>query len=551
LHLRPNQIIWNLLLNLLIGSGTCGFAASIDKVTNSLVIPQKSILYLADPLNNFVPAQVLQRLDSFKPIETVVFSKPPGIKTYWFVFSAQNLTHEVLWMQISTLFAWEIDIYLIDKDESHSILGYSGLRRVKRPNKLGHDAFLLPLAQAIETEPRKYLIRVYEPAPFELPLAFGTYETLKDYQQEHDFLLAIFLGMVGIMLFYNLMLYLQFRDPLYLLYLFYVVCVTPVICHGNGFPLLDRLFPAFDWHRYLFTWFFPMYISIAWFTISYLQLRKRLPLMYASILASVALAGLMAVLNFWYETIKLALFYEVSLGLLVISCLSSGFWLLIKGVQEARFYVIGWGVLMSSFFIYVGTLYGLLPYNLITRNITYFAMALELGFFSIALGDRFNQFRLLHKKAQDELLQQTLQNEQMQKDLNERLAIEVDNKTEELQRTIRELHLSLAKVQEQTQVISQQSLEIRQINEGLESLIEEKTKLIRQQNEQLKAYAFANSHKVRGPLARIMGLITLIQVEREKNQGESYLRMLHQCAGELDDIIREMNGILVEAKIYE
>jgi signal transduction histidine kinase len=315
--------------------------------------------------------------------------------------------------------------------------------------------------------------------------------------------------------------------------------------------LLDRLFPAFDWHRDLFTWFFPMYISIAWFTISYLQLRKRLPLMYASILASVALAGLMAVLNFWYETIKLALFYEVSLGLLVISCLSSGFWLLIKGVQEARFYVIGWGVLMSSFFIYVGTLYGLLPYNLITRNITYFAMALELGFFSIALGDRFNQFRLLHKKAQDELLQQTLQNEQMQKDLNERLAIEVDNKTEELQRTIRELHLSLAKVQEQTQVISQQSLEIRQINEGLESLIEEKTKLIRQQNEQLKAYAFANSHKVRGPLARIMGLITLIQVEREKNQGESYLRMLHQCAGELDDIIREMNGILVEAKIYE
>ena len=526
-------------------------AEDIIRLSEGTFRPQHELTYFADRNNSFHASEISLKLSEFEPVSTSVFTQPPGVPTYWFSFSVQNLTRESLWIEVATLFAWEIDLYLLTDTSAPVLIAQSGLRREERSQRFGHDFFELKLAEAEENEPRRYLMRVYEPSPFELPVTIGTRANLQDMRHGHDLILATFLGIVGVMLLYNLMLYLLLKERIYLAYLSYVLTASLVITYGNGYPLLDRLFPFLDWHRYIFVWFFPMYISISWFTISYLNVKERMPLAYFSILFALVLGFIQAILNLFYPSITLANLYLGSLSLLVVSCLVSGYWLWFKGFREARFYVIGWTILLISFFIYFATFYGLVPFNPFTRNITYISLALELGFFSIALADRLNFIRKQNKEAQDKLLQHTIEKELMQKELSEKLANEVDLKTKELQQTIFELNLSLSKVQDQSEVIRLQSDEIRKINEGLESLIEEKTLLIRKQNEQLKAYAYANSHKVRGPLARIMGLITLIQVEQEQSKGESYLRMLHHCAGELDEIIREMNGILVEARLYE
>lgn len=233
--------------------------------------------------------------------------------------------------------------------------------------------------------------------------------------------------------------------------------------------------------------------------------------------------------------------------------------------------MLGWTVLIVSMSVYFFTLYGFLTYNVLTRNITYFAIGIEVVLFALALVDRVNIIRKQHRKAQDDLVMATIKNENIILQYNQELESEVALKTmelaekakklecankeitainEEMSATVEELHETLNKVKEQSEIIKEQSEEILKNNLNLELIIAEKTNLILVQNEQLKAYAHANSHKVRGPLARIMGLITLLSVEPDKQKGAEYMRMLEQCAGELDLIIREMNAILHETGYY-
>ncbi len=60
------------------------------------------------------------------------------------------------------------------------------------------------------------------------------------------------------------------------------------------------------------------------------------------------------------------------------------------------------------------------------------------------------------------------------------------------------------------------------------------------QNEKLKKIAWQQSHEVRKPVANILGLITLIQIDQEKIHDETYLNYLKYATEELDEIIHSI-----------
>jgi len=79
--------------------------------------------------------------------------------------------------------------------------------------------------------------------------------------------------------------------------------------------------------------------------------------------------------------------------------------------------------------------------------------------------------------------------------------------------------------------------EIQQANENLRI----KNQLISEQNQKLKEVAWYQSHKVRSPVARIMGLINLVRMY--KANGENYeelLEFIMQSALELDTVTRDL-----------
>src|SRR5688572_10126263 len=85
------------------------------------------------------------------------------------------------------------------------------------------------------------------------------------------------------------------------------------------------------------------------------------------------------------------------------------------------------------------------------------------------------------------------------------------------------------------------NLEINKLNENLEEKVQQRTEEIRMQNQKLVEYAFFAAHEVRGPLARILGLVDLVKVKELNHEREEIISRLQVSARELDDIIREVS----------
>jgi signal transduction histidine kinase len=124
------------------------------------------------------------------------------------------------------------------------------------------------------------------------------------------------------------------------------------------------------------------------------------------------------------------------------------------------------------------------------------------------------------------------------KGLNENLMqvnIEVQEKNEELRASEEKLTAS--------------GEQLQQMNEYLNRVVIERTQALLNQNKSLVQHAYINAHKVRSPLARILGLVNIINHELElKENSKDILHHLHLSATELDDILTEVRINLEKAE---
>jgi tetratricopeptide (TPR) repeat protein len=106
------------------------------------------------------------------------------------------------------------------------------------------------------------------------------------------------------------------------------------------------------------------------------------------------------------------------------------------------------------------------------------------------------------------------------------------------------------KIAAQAEEVNRTNREIALINENLEALVREKTLKITRQNEKLIVYAFHNAHRVRGPLARILGLVGLTKIGAiNQRETDFILDEIHNASAELDVVIKEITQVLEEDKL--
>ena len=122
----------------------------------------------------------------------------------------------------------------------------------------------------------------------------------------------------------------------------------------------------------------------------------------------------------------------------------------------------------------------------------------------------------------------------------------------EFERERRRVFETNEKLEQANAEVYAQNEVIASYNRSLEVLVDDRTKDIQSLNQKLIEYAFFNSHKVRGPLARILGLIYLIRLTAAVNQDENIrsiddqITMLEKSATELDDVIKAITVLLDE-----
>jgi len=90
--------------------------------------------------------------------------------------------------------------------------------------------------------------------------------------------------------------------------------------------------------------------------------------------------------------------------------------------------------------------------------------------------------------------------------------------------------------------------ELSTVNETLEETVRFRTKELETQNEQLTEYAFINSHLLRAPLARILGLSDLLTRETTSVKDTQLIEALYASSKEMDIIIKKISDILYDGK---
>lgn len=104
-------------------------------------------------------------------------------------------------------------------------------------------------------------------------------------------------------------------------------------------------------------------------------------------------------------------------------------------------------------------------------------------------------------------------------------------------RRLRQKHNQL---KEQKAEIEAQADQIQTINNNQELIIKARTSELENKNKALEEYAFITAHKLRAPLARILGLVILIDKIKLPEEDKVVVSHLNQSAEDLDKIIHSV-----------
>ncbi len=107
-----------------------------------------------------------------------------------------------------------------------------------------------------------------------------------------------------------------------------------------------------------------------------------------------------------------------------------------------------------------------------------------------------------------------------------------------------ELKMIESELKQHSEEIQLANEEAIAINENLEHIVEERTNALHERNEQLAKYAFLNAHKIRGPLARILGSSYALKYVENEDERQLFIHSVTKSAQELDTVIHKMAQVL-------
>ena len=101
---------------------------------------------------------------------------------------------------------------------------------------------------------------------------------------------------------------------------------------------------------------------------------------------------------------------------------------------------------------------------------------------------------------------------------------------------VREIKARLA-LKLSNEEINAQAEEIKAINENLEALVVLRTVELEKKNKALEEYAYINAHKLRSPVASILGLINLLDKIQLTEEPRKMVELMRDAAANLDRVV--------------
>ena len=284
----------------------------------------------------------------------------------------------------------------------------------------------------------------------------GSSKSTFEFSGYKNIAVGIYIGIMIVMLLYNLFIFGAVREKSYLVYSFYIVFVLLAQTSNMGLPF-QFIWPNLPWLQIHSQFLFPSLAGIAGleFFKDFLKLKNRNLKVYNSSFLFTILYLIAIFMSFTGQ-------YGLSYKLMSITASSVSIFMLIVGIviyrqgnQEARFFLIGWSVFLAGVIIFVLKDLHILPYNNITRYTMQFGSGIEVILLSFALADRINILKKDKELSQAEVVMALEENEKLIKEQNIVLEQKVLVRTEELEVKNNELGVAITDLKEaQSQLVS-------------------------------------------------------------------------------------------------
>lgn len=357
--------------------------------------------------------------------------------TYWVKYrikgnpnTARNWVMEVFDLHIDTLEFYQPQ----DNGEYERIIAGEVFPFKDRTYK--HINFVFDL-HADYSGTRDYYVKVHSRKPAGLIFQIRSTNYFSFYAVNEYYLLGIFYGILIIMALYNLLLYFSIREPVYLFYVAYVLCIgfNSLLEDGTGF--------AYYWPRHPeFTdaaQFIARLLLVASFTLYSKQfLRVSTSLPRTNKILNIAI-GLYAV---YYISSKIFHFQFLNdlfyISFYIAIYLIGLYVWLRKNYKPARYFILGYTAVFFSVVIVWLRDRGVIQTNPDNDFAILLVYALNIGtvfeivILSLALGDQIRYMKVEQEKAQERVILQLQENEKLKDKVNRELEEKVAERTKEL-----------------------------------------------------------------------------------------------------------------------
>jgi len=306
-------------------------------------------------------------------------------------------------------------------------------------------------------QPVTVYIRLESNSIYDVPLELWPNTLFWQSEQHNLLMLALFFGAMTVMLFYNLSLYFSIKDKSYFYYSFYVLSIILYTLAATGLGS-QYIWDKSEWikPRSLSLFSTLCFLMATLFVRQFLSLKKYggWVLQLNNFLVSYWLFAALS-FAFWSNFIAVKLSEPIAL-LSGVAGMTTGIYLWIKGNPLAKIFTIAWSFLIIGTFLLSLSTFGIFESNTMIQYSQMFGFVLEAILLSFALAARINQEQEIRLKAQQNALdldQEVAQEREdklkvqeqlleLQRRTNEDLELKVLDRTNELERTMKNLAIA-------------------------------------------------------------------------------------------------------------
>ncbi len=319
---------------------------------------------------------------------------------YWFRFQINNLGQQSVARFIELPIPFIDDVQLYHYTAGQLRTSYTlGDEMPFAQRVVRHQNFVMPLNLA----PGANLIYIRLASSGTIEAPFRIWDPTQFYEANDDdkLLQGLVIGILLIMIVYNLFVYFSTRDINYLYYIGFVASYLFFHLSLNGYTFAYVWPNAVRWNSFAISTFMASSeLFTCLFANSFLRLsafsRPAHYLTRALAIASALLVALTFVLPYSF-TVRVGAAFTIPICL---TALGLGYWRWWRGAKFARYYCIAWTTVLISLSILNAGKFGLIPSNIWTDNASQIGIVLLVLLLSFTLTDRINHDRTLRINAQ-------------------------------------------------------------------------------------------------------------------------------------------------------